>query len=179
MGNNTDVEQNNSQGQFENISLRVFTVIGKPDAGKTTLIWAVYNKLMETGGELTYFHIVGADARDFHAIVVWEGKIIALCSIGDIADKKENEKEEDWDAWKYIKDGIEMARNHEVEILINALSLEGVLNEGGYKDKIISKYKNIKYDKEKKVSVEKFNIIEKQLQQRQIKLNEILKNLNE
>ncbi len=173
MEDNKVVKQENSHVKVEKKTIRIITVSGKPDAGKTTLIWAVYNKLMETGGELTYFHIVGADARDFHAIVVWEGKIIALCSIGDVADKAVK------DDWRYIREGIEMARNHEVEILINALSLEGVLTEGGYKDKIISKYKNIKYDKEKNVSVEKFNIIEKQLQQRQIKLNEILKNLNE
>ncbi len=85
---------------------------------KTTLIWAIFNKLMETGGELTYFHLVGADANDFHTVVVWQGKIITICSIGDKADP------ESGDEWKYIKDGIQLALDKKTEILLNVFSDE-------------------------------------------------------
>ena len=65
----------------------IITVFGPDNSGKTTLIWNVFNKLLADGGEVTYFHLLGNDANDFHAIVVWKGKIIAICSIGDKADE--------------------------------------------------------------------------------------------
>jgi len=96
--------------------LKVITIFGDNNSGKTTLINYVFTKLMETGGELTYYHIIGADTRDFHAIVIWEGLIIAFCSIGDPADEEIENK------WKYIEDGIENAKKFNAEILLNAVS---------------------------------------------------------
>lgn len=160
--NQTAQTQNNKR-RFE-----VITVTGAENVGKTTLVWAVYNKLLADGAESVYFHIVGADAKDFHAVVIWNGKIIAFCSIGDRADKKENNN------WKYIEDGIEMALNHNAEILINALSLNSGLTEGGYKN-LLKKTPKIKSDKYVPIDLICQSTVEKQIQQKQIKLNELLK----
>lgn len=93
--------------------MKIITVTGKENTGKTTLIWTIYNNLLENGAEITYFNLLGRDSKDFHAMVVWKGKIIAICSIGDISDNNDEQ---------YIKDGIEMAKEHDAEILLNALS---------------------------------------------------------
>ena len=148
--------------------MEIITISGDENVGKTTLIWAVYNKLLADGAESVYFNIVGADAKDFHAVIVWNGKIITFCSIGDIADKKEN------DDWKYIEDGIEMALNHNAEILINALSLNSGLTEGGYKN-LLKKTPKIKSDKYVPIDLICQSMVEKQIQQKQTKLDEVLK----
>ncbi|MDY6030436.1 MAG: hypothetical protein SPI86_01610 [Treponemataceae bacterium] len=105
--------------------MKIITIFGDENVGKTTLVWDVFNKLMETGAELTYFHVFGADGRDFHAIVVWEGKIIAICSIGDVAyeeDIKDSGISEDEKSFLYVKNGIDMARKYKAEILLNVVS---------------------------------------------------------
>jgi len=96
--------------------LKVITIFGDNNSGKTTLINYVFTKLMETGGELTYYHIIGADTRDFHAIVIWEGLVIAFCSIGDPADEEIENK------WDNIEKGIKTAKDFKAEILLNAVS---------------------------------------------------------
>ncbi len=180
-----DISKIKSCLQGRKCSFEIITVFGPENSGKTTLIWAVYNKLMESGGELTYFHIVGADARDFHAIVVWEGKIIALCSIGDKVDEENKPKLDDW---QYVKDGIEIAKEYKAEILVNTVS---DLTKKGKKDdkdegdiqydekENIKSYKKILTEKEifyifRKFILDRHDEIEKQTMQKQIYLKQII-----
>ena len=76
--------------------------------------------------------------------------------------------------WKYIEDGIEMALNHNAEILINALSLNSGLTEGGYKN-LLKKTPKIKSDKYVPIDLICQSTVEKQIQQKQTKLDEVLK----
>ncbi len=155
----------------------IITVFGPDNSGKTTLIWNVFNKLLADGGEVTYFHLLGNDANDFHAIVVWKGKIIAICSIGDKAD------EDCKDDGKYIKDGIEVAKEYEAELLLNAVSdFFEENNTDMSKDvcaKMKDKYKRILDDEGifwgyKKFKIEKRNTVEKIIKQKQEICNSII-----
>ena len=156
---------------------KIITVFGLENSGKTTLIWNVFNKLLEDGGELTYLHLVGHDANDFHAIVVWKGKIIAICSIGDKADKNEGDDE------KYIKDGVNVALDYEAELLLNTMSdfsdkPNNVLTKEVF-DKMKSDYEKILvkmkiYGAYKKFKIERRDTVEKIIKQKQILSNLII-----
>lgn len=134
--------------------LKVITIFGDTNSGKTTLINYVFTKLMETGGELTYYHIIGADTRDFHAIVIWEGLIIAFCSIGDPADE---EIENNWDN---IEKGIKTAKDFKAEILLNAVSYDIEKDSQTTKTEYIKKldkanlFSSIMLDKKKDEKIE-------------------------
>ena len=152
--------------------MKIITVTGEENVGKTELIWTVFDKLMKSGGELTYFHIVGEDANDFHAVLVWESKIIAVCSIGDKADKEKPVEQ-------YIKDGIEMARRYCAEILINALS--DTIDETYEKTK--KQYQsllNLIFTNEqlpKEFRLDRQNKIERQIKQKQENCKRIIEEL--
>lgn len=148
--------------------LKIITIEGDSNRGKTTIVWAVYNKLIHEGGESTYFQIEGVDAKDFHAIIIWEGAIIALCSIGD------NAKSDEEDEWAFIGTGIENALKHNADILINVLSLDQNLSQNGYKILLKKLTQSEVYEH---ISVIKMDSIEEQIKQKQNKVNEILQKI--
>ena len=81
--------------------MRIITVQGDSDTGKTTLIKSILKKLLSKGAVLIFYEIKGADKQDFHAVVLWKSRIIAMCSLGDESDKKD---------YKYIEDGLILAK---------------------------------------------------------------------
>lgn len=147
---------------------KIITVFGLENSGKTTLIWNVFNKLLEEDGELTYFQLTGNDTNDFHAIVVWKGKVIAICSIGDKSDG---------DDGRYIEEGIKVAIEYKAELLLNAMSdffdeTTNFLTKEIF-DKMNSEYEKI-LDKMKvcsiykKFKIERRDTVEKIIKQKQI-----------
>ena len=114
---------------------KVITVTGEGNTGKTTLIKFVYDTLRQSGAIVLFYEQVGAFFEDFHTVLVCNCKIIAICSIGDEADKKEK------DPWKYIKEGIDLAINHNADYLINALSIP--IPDNNDAQNTINEYKDI------------------------------------
>lgn len=96
------------------MKLKIITVIGKRNTLKTTLITKVYNEIQKNG-ILQFYKFEGADKQDFKALVKWNDKKIAFCSIGDPADPKHI-------PFEYILRGLVFASKNEADILINAYS---------------------------------------------------------
>lgn len=163
---------------------KVITVTGEENTGKTTLIKFVYDVLRQSGAIVLLYEQTGAYFEDFHAVLVWNCKIIAICSIGDEADKEEK------DLWKYIKDGIDLAINYNADFLINTLSIP--IPYDNY-DKIKNNKEKEKHKQEtkdgyekilkQKLSTDEYEAINleyitpgdyKPLQERRIKCREIL-----
>ncbi len=161
---------------------RVISVTGEENKGKTTLIKFVYDALKQAGANTLFYEQTGAYFEDFKSVLIWNCKIIAICSIGDEADEE--------DLWKYIKDGIDLAINYNADFLINVLSLPipydnyDKITDDAKKDKLKQKtkdeYKNIL---KQKLSTDKYESINleyitpgdyKPLQERHIKCREIL-----
>ena len=95
--------------------IKIITVSGPDNSGKTTAIQKVFHKLTSDGGEITYYKACGVRLDDFHAIVVWHGKIIAFCSIGDLPDIPEDGSH--IDDLQNIENGIKMANEQKVPFL--------------------------------------------------------------
>lgn len=94
--------------------MKIITVIGKRDTRKTTLITKVYNEILKNG-VLHFYKVEGADEQDFKALVKWNNKKVAFCSIGDPSDPNHIPSE-------YILRGLVFASKNEADILINAYS---------------------------------------------------------
>lgn len=122
--------------------MKIITVIGKSDTGKTTLIKSVYESLKRQGAFVLYYDVTGAHYEDIRAVVIWRGKTIAFCSIGDWAD---DDYKINGDLWhlSYIKEGIEIARGKEADILINALTSN--IQEDDYKKLLRNIFSNDTY----------------------------------
>lgn len=120
--------------------MKIITLVGKDRTRKTTLIKRVYNEILKEG-LLLYYESEGADNQDFKALIKWNDKIIAFCSIGDPADPKHIPSE-------YILRGLVFASKKEADILVNAYSksfrYENNIEEFSYEtyESIISVYKN-------------------------------------
>lgn len=156
--------------------MNIITIFGVGNSGKTTLIKNVFNQLKDSDGEIFYYKVQGKDRNDFHAILVWRGKIIAICSIGDCAD--DEEKNSNDTLWKlnYIKSGIVLAKEYEADILINAFSLDNSnnLTKENY-DKLLSR-ELVTCSKEFELNMQESNI--QYAKQRQQFLKIIIYELN-
>lgn len=92
--------------------MKVITLIGLTQCGKTTIITDVFKELCLNGAKEHVFLEEGNDKKDFKALVTFNGKKIAFNSIGYIADKGHLYSE-------YILSGIVFASEKEADILIN------------------------------------------------------------
>lgn len=95
--------------------MKIITLKGKSNSGKTTAITNIFEKLKELDTVVQFFERIGADKKDFMALITLNRKKIALCSIGDIADKGHSPIE-------YIMNGINFAYERNADIFINAFS---------------------------------------------------------
>ena len=109
--------------------MRIITVMGDSDIGKTTTIKNALAKLLSKGAALIFYKILGADNQDFHAVVLWKSRVIALCSLGDTGNKNA--------CFKYVVDGLNLAKRYNADVLVNALSYS--IKAGG-KDKSEKEY---------------------------------------
>lgn len=97
--------------------MKIITLRGKSNSGKTTAITNIFGKLSELGAVVQYFERTGADNKDFLAFMIYKGEGIAFCSIGDTADKGHSPLE-------YVLNGILFAYKKEADIFVNAFSDE-------------------------------------------------------
>lgn len=108
--------------------MRVITVVGKKEIGKTTFIKYVFYHLLKRGGKVLFYKTIGQDELDFHSIMLWKKRMIAFCSVGDA----------DIPYWSIIENGLDFGKTYSADILINALSIS---------DFTVEEYKN-KFNKD-------------------------------
>lgn len=94
--------------------MRIITVMGDSDIGKTTTIKDALVKLLSKGAVLIFYKVIGADNQDFHAVVLWKSRVIALCSLGDSDDKN--------GGFEFVVEGLNLAKRYNADVLVNALS---------------------------------------------------------
>ncbi len=99
--------------------MKIITIEGNENTGKTTLVKELYRYLNLRGAFVLYYEVTGAHYEDFHAVIIWNSKVIAFCSIGDYADIDENKADDKLWPYAYIKKGIELANKYSAIILIN------------------------------------------------------------
>ncbi len=156
----------------EEKKMKVVTVIGKENTGKTTLIKYTLDMLVKSGAFVLYYDVTGAGLDDIRAVVIWNGKVISFCSIGDEADDdEENENDELWQL-SYVKQGIEIAQKNKADIIVNVCNC-----------KIKNKYKTLLANMLGSENYTPYEIKEKddakeQIIQMQNAYNEILRKLN-
>ena len=139
--------------------MKVITVIGVSNSGKTTLLNYVFERLKADGAEVMNFRREGHLREDIVSLLYWKGKKIVICSIGDDASADGKE-----DKLMYVKYGTELAKQN-ADVLINAV------NTDIYQD----------YSKEflndnpdfSRIDAEKLNDYDKQIRQKQNKCQEI------
>lgn len=95
--------------------MKIITLKGKSNSGKTTAITNIFEKLKGKGAVVQFFERTGADNKDFIALITYNNKEIAFCSIGDVADEGDSPIE-------YIMNGINFAYERNADIFINAFS---------------------------------------------------------
>ncbi len=120
--------------------MKIITVKGESDSGKTTLIKYVFLKLIHKGAKIIFFENRGDKKQDFHAVVFWEAHTIAFCSAGDIDNPD-------------FEEGLNLAVKYNANILINALSIDQGLFIDGYKN-LLDKQYDIKNFKEDVITIE-------------------------
>lgn len=89
--------------------MKVITIEGEQNVGKTTLVRNILRRLVNDGAEVLYYEATGHLYDDFHAVVIWRSRKITLCSIGD--------------AITYIRKGIDRAKATWSDILLNTRTL--------------------------------------------------------
>ena len=89
--------------------MKVITIEGGKDAGKTTLVRNVLRRLVNDGAEVVFYEACGYLYPDFHAVVIWRARKITLCSIGDL--------------FSYIQGGVKRAKENSSDILLNTRTL--------------------------------------------------------
>lgn len=100
--------------------MKVITIEGGKDAGKTTLVRNVLRRLVNDGAEVVFYEAGGYLYPDFHAVVIWRARKITLCSIGD--------------SITYIREGIKRAKENSSDILLNTRTL--TVEEEKYKQSL-------------------------------------------
>ncbi len=101
--------------------MEIITLKGDDGAGKTKVITQIFEELFtqrEIDGAF-YVKSEGADNQEFKALLKYNGKKIAFCSIGDPADFNEKTKYEHLPS-EYILSGLVFASKNEADVLINA-----------------------------------------------------------
>lgn len=106
--------------------MKIITLKGESDVGKTSTIRMVYQALWqdEKNTERISFETDGGDKCDFITILKWKRKIIVIKSLGD-AEKK--------DDFSWIKNGWEIANSIHADILLNTIDTD-LLDEKKYLD---------------------------------------------
>ncbi|MBD5432798.1 MAG: hypothetical protein HDR35_10625 [Treponema sp.] len=103
--------------------MKVITIEGEQNSGKTTLVRNVLRRLVNDGAEVLYYRVYGHLLNDFYAVVIWRARKIMLYSIGDRID--------------YIQEGLEFLKGTEwikgvgSDILVNTRTLS--VDEKQYK----------------------------------------------
>ena len=100
--------------------MKVITIEGGQNAGKTTLVRHVLRRLVNDGAEVIKYEVTGQYYDDFFAFLMWKAKKIVLRSIGD--------------KLSYITPGIELATDEKADVLLNARTT--TVNESEYKEKL-------------------------------------------
>lgn len=100
--------------------MKVITIEGDKNAGKTTLVRNVLRRLVSDGAEVVFYEAGGYLYPDFHAVVIWRARKITLCSIGD--------------SITYIREGIKRAKENSSDILLNTRTL--TVEEEKYKQSL-------------------------------------------
>ena len=103
--------------------MKIITVVGNTNTGKTTLIKYTFDMLVRNGAFVLYYDVTGAKLDDIRAVVIWNGKVISFCSIGDEADDDIEDENDFFWRLSYIRDGIKIATSHKAEIFLNACNL--------------------------------------------------------
>lgn len=117
--------------------MKIITVQGESNSGKTTLIRYVFLKLIHKGAKIVFFENRGDRKQDFYAVIDWDSRTIVFCSAGDIDNPN----------WNIVEEGLKHAEKYKANILINALSIDQGLTIDGYKN-LLNKQYNIKDFKE-------------------------------
>lgn len=100
--------------------MKVITIEGGKDAGKTTLVRNVLRRLVSDGAEVVFYEACGYLYPDFHAVVIWRARKITLCSIGD--------------SISYVHGGVKRAKENSSDILLNTRTL--TVEEEKYKQSL-------------------------------------------
>lgn len=108
--------------------MRVITLMGESNTGKTTTIRNVYLNLWndETNTERISFETEGGDKCDFISILEYKRKLIVIKSLGDKNDEGEN-------PFEWVESGLKIARLVKADILINTLNTK-TLDETKYNE---------------------------------------------
>ena len=90
--------------------MKIITLKGKDNSGKTTALRNLYQKFLKMAGtkKINYCH-EGADDSDFTAELIVCGKKIVIKSIGD--------------GISWVRDGLQYAQANNSDVLINAWNL--------------------------------------------------------
>ena len=67
------------------IKIKIITITGEENCGKTSLVKYLFELLKQMGAEVIFYKLVGAHFEDFITILMLKGKLIAICSLGDAA----------------------------------------------------------------------------------------------
>lgn len=100
--------------------MKVITIEGGKNAGKTTLVRNVLRRLVNEGAEVVFYEACGYLYPDFHAVVIWRARKITLCSIGDLIT--------------YVQGGVKRAKENSSDILLNTRTL--TVEEEKYKQSL-------------------------------------------
>lgn len=100
--------------------MKVITIEGEKNAGKTTMVRHVLRHLVNDGAEVLKYEVTGRYFEDFFAFLIWKAKKIVLRSIGDEIS--------------FITPGIELANKEHADILLNTLTTK--VNEEEYKESL-------------------------------------------
>ena len=125
--------------------MKIITVIGPDNSGKTELIDYTYNQLISNSEEIKKREPIGnksENSTDFKSVIKCGNKTIAFFSIGDPADCKPSV---DYDHLpsEYILSGLVYASENKDDILINAYSESFYNRETGVSEFSIETYKAI------------------------------------
>ena len=69
--------------------MKIITVVGKSNCGKSTLIKYLFENLLQMGAKVIFYKLKGAHFEDFISIIAHEEKIIGICSLGDKTPKSD------------------------------------------------------------------------------------------
>ncbi|MBQ9207423.1 MAG: hypothetical protein IJ158_12040 [Treponema sp.] len=104
--------------------MKIITIKGNQNSGKTTLIKYAFDNLKHDGAEILEYKVSGHLQDDFTAIILWRGIKVYIQSLGDIND------ETDEGQMSWIKDGVKNAEKLNADVLINAFT--SILDEKDY-----------------------------------------------
>lgn len=120
--------------------MNIITITGNQNTGKTTLVKDLYKYLVSQNAFIRFYEATGAYFEDFNAVVIYHGKVISLCSIGDFSAEGYEENDE-LGALEYVKGGIEIAKKYKADILVNVRTSTN-MTENDYKQLLRNEIEN-------------------------------------